>query len=145
MTASPGPPGPGHAGLQPLSREDCVTLLASAPIGRVVFTDQALPAVQPVAFAVDGDHIVIRAAGGSRLAGAIVAFQVDAFDPVTRTGWSVTALGRARAVRDAAEADRLSRLPMTVWAHDAEDHYVVIPAERLTGRRVHPGLPRQDG
>ena len=42
------------AGLQVLSPAECVELLATTPIGRVVFTDHALPAVQPVNFVLDG-------------------------------------------------------------------------------------------
>ncbi|MEU8385537.1 pyridoxamine 5'-phosphate oxidase family protein, partial [Streptosporangium sp. NPDC048865] len=46
-------------GLQILSRQECLTLLASTSIGRIVFTDRALPAVQPVGFVLDGEDIVI--------------------------------------------------------------------------------------
>ena len=41
-------------GLEILDREDCLGLLASVPLGRVVFTDRALPAIQPVNFVLDG-------------------------------------------------------------------------------------------
>jgi nitroimidazol reductase NimA-like FMN-containing flavoprotein (pyridoxamine 5'-phosphate oxidase superfamily) len=129
------------AGLQVLSRQECVRLLASASIGRIVFTDRALPAVQPVGFALDGEAIVIRTGAGSKLADAahdaIVAFEADDFDLTTHTGWSVTAVGHARAVLDHAETERLSSLPLTTWALDRPYHYIVIRPEQLTGRRVH--------
>ncbi|MFC7039461.1 pyridoxamine 5'-phosphate oxidase family protein [Nonomuraea rubra] len=53
------------AGLQVLTHEECMRLLPSRPIGRIVFTDRALPAVQPVNFCLDDQDIVIRTAAGS--------------------------------------------------------------------------------
>ncbi|GAA3079977.1 pyridoxamine 5'-phosphate oxidase family protein [Streptosporangium carneum] len=131
------------AGLDVLSRQECLDLLSSTPIGRIVFTDRALPAVQPVTFCLDGENgedIVIRTGVGSKLAAAtrhtVVAFEVDDFDPDTRTGWSVTAVGRARAVCDPAEIARLSRLPLTAWAPGDRNHFIVVRAEQLSGRRI---------
>ncbi|MEV5408782.1 pyridoxamine 5'-phosphate oxidase family protein [Thermopolyspora sp. NPDC052614] len=136
------------AGLQVLSPAECADLLASTPIGRVVFTDHALPAVQPVNFVLDGRNVVIRTTLGSKLAvaarNAVVAFETDEFDPAARTGWSVTAIGYARAVTDPAETERLARLPGAPWAQDGEDRFgsqfIVVPIQELSGRRIstHP-------
>ncbi|GAA4203481.1 pyridoxamine 5'-phosphate oxidase family protein [Streptosporangium oxazolinicum] len=128
------------AGLQILSRQECVALLVSASIGRIVFTDRALPAVQPVNFVLDDEDIVIRTGLGSKLAAAasdaIVAFEADEFDHSTRTGWSVTAVGPARAVREPGEIERLSTLPLHPWAPGDHGHYIVVRAEQITGRRL---------
>ncbi|MEV7013617.1 pyridoxamine 5'-phosphate oxidase family protein [Streptosporangium sp. NPDC051022] len=128
------------AGLDVLSRQECIALLSSTPIGRIVFTDHALPAVQPVTFYLDGEDIVIRTGTGSKLAAAtrhtVVAFEVDDFDPHARTGWSVTAVGRARAVSDPAEIARLSALPLTAWAPGERNHFIVVQAEQVSGRRI---------
>ncbi|MFC4062639.1 pyridoxamine 5'-phosphate oxidase family protein [Planomonospora corallina] len=132
------------AGLQVLSYEECIRLLAGCPIGRIVFTDRALPAVQPVNFCLDGEDIVIRTTVGSKLAAAtrrtVVAFEVDEFDPVARTGWSVTVVGHARAAEDPAEIERLAALPLTPWAPGSRDHFIVIATEQVSGRRLtQPG------
>ncbi len=128
------------SGLQVLSRQECLRLLSCAPIGRIVFTDRALPAVQPVNFRLDGEHIVIRTSIGSKLAAAtrhaVVAFEADEFDPDLRTGWSVTVVGHARAVHDLDEIARLAALPLTAWAPGNRDHYIVVEAEQVTGRRI---------
>ncbi|MEV3986357.1 pyridoxamine 5'-phosphate oxidase family protein [Nonomuraea sp. NPDC049758] len=128
------------SGLQVLSREECLRLLSSTPIGRIVFTDRALPAVQPVNFCLDGERVVIRTSIGSKLAAAtrhaVVAFEADEFDPAMRTGWSVTAVGHARAVTDPAETARLAALPLSPWAPGSRDHYIVVDAEQLSGRRI---------
>jgi nitroimidazol reductase NimA-like FMN-containing flavoprotein (pyridoxamine 5'-phosphate oxidase superfamily) len=131
------------SGLQVLSRQECLRLLSSAPIGRIVFTDRALPAVQPVNFRLDGERIVIRTSIGSKLAAAtrhaVVAFEADEFDPDLRTGWSVTVVGHARAVHDPDEIARLAALPLTAWAPGSRDHYIVVEAEQMTGRRITAG------
>ncbi|MFI9591801.1 pyridoxamine 5'-phosphate oxidase family protein [Nonomuraea sp. NPDC052265] len=128
------------SGLQVLSREECLRLLSSTPIGRIVFTDRALPAVQPVNFCLDGESVVIRTSIGSKLAAAtrhaVVAFEADEFDPAMRTGWSVTAVGHARAVTDPAETARLAALPLFPWAPGSRDHYIVVDAEQVSGRRI---------
>ncbi|MDN3354188.1 pyridoxamine 5'-phosphate oxidase family protein [Actinomadura sp. DC4] len=81
-------------------RERCLALLASVPIGRVVYTDQALPAVTPVAFLLEGDRVTIRTscALAAAVHGTVVAFQADEIDPVTSAGWWVTVIGQAGPV-----------------------------------------------
>ncbi len=127
-------------GLQVLSRAECVDLLASTPIGRIVFTDRALPAVQPVNFVLDGQNVVIRTGLGTKLAAAarntVVAFEADEFDAAGRTGWSVTAIGHARAATDPAEVERLARLPLALWVPGGRDHFIVMPIEHISGRMI---------
>lgn len=133
------------SGLQVLSKGECLELLSSADIGRIVFTDRALPAVQPVNFCLADGHIVIRTNVGSKLAAAtrraVVAFEVDEFDPATRTGWSVTAVGQARAVQDEVERARLAELPLQPWAPGDRNHYIVVQIAQLSGRRITAEAP----
>ena len=127
-------------GSQTLSRQECGELLYSVPIGRIVFTDRALPAVQPVAFCLDGTEIVIRTTAGSKLAtaaiDAVVAFEADDFDAAMRTGWSVTVVGHARAVHAPREVARLSRLPLIPWMPDGRDHFITVRTDQMAGIRV---------
>jgi uncharacterized protein len=131
------------SGLQVLSRGECLNLLRTAQIGRIVFTDRALPAVQPVNYCLYGEHIVIRTAADSRLAAAtrrsVVAFETDEFDPGERTGWSVMAVGHARASLEPEERARLARLPLSPWTSGG-DHYIVVAIEMLSGRRITAAL-----
>jgi uncharacterized protein len=128
-------------GLEVLDRDECLDLLASVPLGRVVFTDRALPAIQPVNFVLDGHEVIIRVSPGSKLGtamrAAVVAFEADDFDPVGHTGWSVTAVGQARLVDDPREVARLARLPLRPWAPGPQDHFVRISEMQLSGRRIH--------
>jgi uncharacterized protein len=78
-------------------REKCLALLATVPIGRVVHTHRALPAITPVTFVLDGEDVAIRPAGPLAVAvgGAVVAFEADNVDPDTGAGWAVTVVGPA--------------------------------------------------
>lgn len=127
-------------GLRVLSRAECVALLATTPIGRIVFTDRALPAVQPVGFALDGETVVIRTGAGTRLAAAardtVVAFEADEFDAATRSGWSVVVTGRAHAVTDPAEHERLLRIGPDSWMPIQDNVFIRIEATMITGREL---------
>ena len=57
-------------GLEILGDDECLALLQTTPVGRIVFTHQALPAVQPVNYALDGQDVIIRTSPGSKRAAA---------------------------------------------------------------------------
>jgi len=130
-------------GLAPLDRAECLTLLAGRPVGRLVFTHRALPDVIPVNYQLDGENLLIRLGSGSVAAtatrDAVVAFEVDDIDLDARTGWSVTVVGRAHEVTDPAELQRVQALGLSSWVADPRDHYVVVAAEKVTGRRLFAG------
>jgi nitroimidazol reductase NimA-like FMN-containing flavoprotein (pyridoxamine 5'-phosphate oxidase superfamily) len=129
-------------GLEVLDRDDCLSLMRSVSLGRVVFTDRALPAIQPVHFVFDDDDVIISMPPDSKLVsatrGAVVAFEADAFEPGSRSGWSVTVIGEAQVVRVATEIERLSRLPLRSWAPEGLGYFVRIRGEYVSGRRIHP-------
>ena len=131
--------------LEILSREECLRLLGTVPIGRLVYAHRALPAVVPVNFVLDGDEILVRAGYGGALAaairGSVVAFEADAFDLAGHTGWSVAVTGQAREETDPAELRRLAELPLHTWAPGPREHFLKIPAVIVTGRWLRPGIP----
>ncbi|MFB4320598.1 pyridoxamine 5'-phosphate oxidase family protein [Actinomadura sp. 21ATH] len=132
-----------QGGLEILDAEECRSLLAAASLGRIVFTDRALPAIQPVNFAFTGDDVVVRTSASSRLAAAagdaVVAFEIDDFDATDRSGWSVVVVGRAHAVTDSADLAALRDLPLHPWAPGERDHFLRIRADIITGRRIPDG------
>ena len=127
--------------LQRLSRDDCLTLMASVPVGRVIYTRQALPAVELVNFALDHGDIVIRTDRFGELAaatrGAVVAFEADQLDPDARSGWSVTAIGPSSEVTDPGELARLRAIGLSSWAPGTRDHFIRISPVMLNGRHLH--------
>ena len=123
-----------------LTRAECLELLESAQIGRIAYTDRALPAIVPVNFVLDGDHVVIRTGAGSKLAAAtrnaVVAFEADAFDVEARSGWSVMVVGRSSVVDDPTETARLEQLPLKPWTPIERPHFVRIGLDVVSGRRI---------
>jgi len=122
-----------------IDREECVRLLSGAVVGRMVFTDGALPAVVPVTFAVDGDAVVCRTTAGSRLAraadGAVLALEADHLDVARRAGWSVVVTGLAEVVTAEDEVRRVGEL-VQPWAPGDHDVVIRLRTTVLTGRRV---------
>ncbi|PJE95428.1 pyridoxamine 5'-phosphate oxidase [Streptomyces carminius] len=128
-------------GFRELDRPECLRLLALVPLGRVVYTENALPAVLPVNFFLDHDDaVVVYTSALSRLAraveGSVVAFEADSFDAAARTGWSVVVTGRAAQVSDPAEAARLGRSGPPSWAPVEDGVFLRIEPELVTGRML---------
>lgn len=128
-------------GLEVLGREECLRLLASATLGRVVVTTGALPSVLPVNFQLDRDRILFRTGVGTKLDAAtdnaVVAFEVDEIDAGARTGWSVVVTGVARELTDVGLAEA-QRLALTRWAPGDDHRIVAISIDIVSGRRIMP-------
>ena len=136
--------------LEELNRRQCLDLLSGVRVGRLVFTEDALPAVQPVNFRLWHDDVVFRVAGGPKLAAAtdnqVVAFQADELDQDLRSGWSVTVVGHAEPVTDVDSLVELSGTFVEPWVEGRRDHFVRIRVEKMTGRRFRDrGLPQYHG
>ncbi|MEU0600216.1 pyridoxamine 5'-phosphate oxidase family protein [Streptomyces sp. NPDC006393] len=130
-----------NEGFDALDRQECLRLLAKVPVGRVVYTRQALPAVLPVDFSLDTDaSVLLRTSAASDLVraidGVVVAFEADEFDATTRSGWSVVITGRATVVTDPAEQGRLSKVGPDSWMPQREAVFVRIESEMVTGREL---------
>jgi len=130
----------GTGQLAELDRRECLRLLATGSIGRVVFTESALPAAQPVNYLLDDEEVVFRTANGSKLAAAsrhhVVAFQVDEIDVGSHSGWTVLGVGEAyEIVEPTRRAELAERMPAP-WAAGHDQHVISIPLQRLTGRRL---------
>ncbi|MQA79651.1 MAG: pyridoxamine 5'-phosphate oxidase family protein [Streptosporangiales bacterium] len=129
----------GTDGIHTLSRAACLRLLATVPVGRFVYTTAGLPAIVPVNFIVDSDRIVFRTSEGAKLVavreGTVIAFQADDIDSVSRSGWSVTVVGKARLL-EGPEADRFRSDLLRPWVGDTREDVVAIDITLVTGRRV---------
>src|SRR5215208_5008108 len=124
-------------GFRELDRQECLRLLAGVPVGRIVYTRQALPAVLPVNFCVDRDGaVLVRTSASSALVraidGAVVAFEADEVDAALHSGWSVVVTGAATSVTDPAEHARLLRDGPRSWAPAPQEVFVRIDPELVT-------------
>lgn len=135
---------PSKQQLEVLDRQQCLDLLRTVPVGRLVFTEDGLPAVHPVNFRMHKDKVIVRVARGWKLAAAteraVVAFQADNIDLDLRTGWSVTVVGHVSVIGDIAELVELSGTWLQSWANGRRDRFLQIEAEKVTGRRLFAAI-----
>lgn len=132
-----------HAPMDTLDSRTCLQLLRSQAVhvGRVGFTDgDDRPVVLPLNFRLDGDDVVLRT-GESRLlaavrAGRFVAFEVDRVDPAWEDGWSVLVQGKAEEISGLGELERVQRLPLRPWAPGHKSHWLRLPTDHISGRRI---------
>jgi hypothetical protein len=122
-----------------LSRAECIALLATEEIGRVVYCDRQGPLAVPVNFRLDDETIIFRTAPNNSLAAhlresATCAFEVDRIDRTTRSGWSVVVRGSAALVRHPAVAsDQGWPVP---WPDGTRQFVIRITPLEVTGRRL---------
>ncbi|MDX3241353.1 MULTISPECIES: pyridoxamine 5'-phosphate oxidase family protein [unclassified Streptomyces] len=131
-------------GFRELDRMECLRLLAERPVGRIVYTRRALPAVLPVNFRLDSDGaVLVRASASSELVtavdGAVVAFEADEVDAAAHSGWSVVVTGTATLVTDPAEHARLLRIGPSSWVPAPREVFVRIDPQLVTGRELVGG------
>ena len=130
----------GEVRWQELTKQECFELLAGQHLGRVVLVDDRGPLALPVNYVVDQHSVLFRTDAGTKLEvtsrGSRVAFEVDATDAATRTGWSVLVRGEAIEVTDLAELAQVRQLPLSPWVPGPKTRYVRILPAVLTGRRI---------
>jgi hypothetical protein len=129
--------GDGQRAQRPLTREDSLRRLGSVPVGRVVFTQRALPAIRPVNHLVLDGQVVFRSHSGAGIVAAadqevVVAYEADALDPEQRLGWSVVVTGVARLVRDPEALARYQRV-LRPWVDQPMDEVIAIRPDIVTG------------
>jgi nitroimidazol reductase NimA-like FMN-containing flavoprotein (pyridoxamine 5'-phosphate oxidase superfamily) len=128
-----------------LATGECRALLGSKRIGRVVFTDNALPSALPVNYLLDGDTIVCRTDPWGLVAasvgpqGSVLGFQVDSIEDGDATGWSVLAVGLARQVQAPEDLARLEQSALSSGAADGTTTYLRIPVTKVTGHCLAAG------
>jgi hypothetical protein len=117
-----------------LDRQQCLALLRTASLGRVIYTHRAMPAVRPVRFAVVDDAVVFGVPPGSPLyAGArdaVVAFEVDEFAADSGAGWYVSLLGRAT---ESGAVDLACPCPAPAGTGQ---RFLRVPAETISGHHI---------
>lgn len=133
----------GPAEMVELDRPEAFRLLARTPVGRVVYSFEALPAVRPVNFVLLGGDVAFRVRGDSVLAAAVdgnvVAFEADQLDLDGHVGWSVVVTGLAELMKSGDEYDRMAAEIPDTSAPGNHDDIVRIRVELVTGRRIVRG------
>jgi hypothetical protein len=126
--------------LSVLDAAECRRLLATATIGRLTFTEAAMPSIQAASFAISGEDVVIPTGPDSKMAagsrGAVVAFEVDDYDLTERTGWNVTVIGPSRLISLPGPVAALDALGVLPWAPVMTYCYIALHMAVVRGRRI---------
>lgn len=127
-----------------LSVSECEALLRAGVVGRVALATPTGPHIVPINYSVVDDGIILRTSPYSLLGtygrDTTLAFEIDQFDYTYKRGWSVLARGRAEAVRDQAEIERIRAIwPPHPWAGGVRSLYLKLRWTELTGRQIGGG------
>lgn len=113
-------------------------LVRQAAVGRLAVVVDGKPEIFPVTPLVDHGTVVFRTAVGTKLSGCIgkpVAFEIDGYDPVAGSAWSVVIKGHAHEIRRTHEMIESLGLPLTPWHPGVKPRFVRIEPDTVTGRR----------
>ncbi len=118
-----------------LAPDECWALASTQPVGRLAWSGAHGITVIPVNFTVAGAQVLVRTTAHSQAARECddgpVAFEVDALDDSTRSGWSVLMRGRARLEYGASED-----AGPDVWVPGPRHLRLRIDVTEITGRRI---------
>jgi hypothetical protein len=143
-----------------MTRSEALSLLAGVSMGRIVFTENAMPAVRPASHLVESGVIVVRSHDGSAVVpaagdrivvpaarvpgadpdkalehGTVVAYEADAIDIDSRLGWSVVVTGTAEPVTDPGDIARYAAA-LPPWTAAGEGQLIRVDPGIVTGYRL---------
>lgn len=140
MATSTTPTATASEPLVELTRPQCLGLLRTRTLGRVVVVgSDGAPVVRPVSYAFDeaSQSVVFRTAPGSKLYSLLRAgratFEVDDIDETARRGWSVIIVGVAEEIAPPRELRPAGALP---WSDGERTHWLRIRAGTVSGRQI---------
>jgi nitroimidazol reductase NimA-like FMN-containing flavoprotein (pyridoxamine 5'-phosphate oxidase superfamily) len=143
-----GSPGPGvnaRRVVERLGETECLELLATGGVGRLVFTSRYGLTALPVAYKIDGRSIVLGTwdpvfdedlRTGIAYADYQVAVEADQIDPQAREGWFVLARGAAHHLDTEAERASVIDAGLEPWIEEAPAHYIRVMPTTIFGQRV---------
>lgn len=125
--------------LEILNSDECIRRLESRGLGRIAVIVDGAPHVVPVNYAWFEGAIVVCSQPGTKMAGLTgpgpdheVAFEIDEFDLVDHSGWSVQ-------VRGAAEQfEPVVPIPVAPWCPDPSEisfWFRIVP-HHISGRQI---------
>jgi len=130
-----------HSGIEILDVDACQRLLSQREVGRIAVVVGRVPVILPVNYALDGGAIVLRTMTGSQLdrGQGPASFEIDEFDPATRSGWSVVVTGNLEELTPLhGDWQRVSALTVEPWAAGRREEWLRLRPTRVTGRVVRP-------
>jgi nitroimidazol reductase NimA-like FMN-containing flavoprotein (pyridoxamine 5'-phosphate oxidase superfamily) len=131
---------PATRQINELSIDECLELLKTQALGRLVYLDDDKPQIRPLTYGLHQGSVMFRIGYGDLLDTIHlqpVLFEVDHGDAATRTGWSVIIHGVAEEIWRSEELAIAHDMGLQPWASGDRDHYVRILPTAITGRRIN--------
>ncbi|NKR95893.1 pyridoxamine 5'-phosphate oxidase family protein [Rhodococcus hoagii] len=120
-----------------LTEQECLDLLATERLGRLIVVSGDRPDVYPVNYVVHDGKIYFRSAEGDKLTELtlrpMTTFQVDHADATS--GWSVVIRGIARTLVRFDEINDAEELDLQSWVPTEKFNFVEIRPTESHGRR----------
>jgi hypothetical protein len=147
-SASPGPGVSGWRVLEPLGEDECMELLASVRLGRLVYTSRYGPTALPVNYTIDEGSVVMGTwdpvlfdqdlRTGIAQAEYQIAMEVDQIDVEAREGWFVLLRGAAHHLDTDAERESFVDAGLEPWLKGIPAHYIRVTPTSMRGNRIRP-------
>lgn len=132
-----------------LERTEALELPAGVPLGRVVFSCRALPAIRPVDHAVqDEGRVAFRTYADAAVSGpagveSAVTDEADVIGPESPAGWSVIVTGVATLERNNEQVAHWQGV-LTARIGGQKNHVVRIRPDLVTGYRLARATARRE-
>lgn len=129
-----------------LDEPECMELLSTAKIGRLVYHSRYGLVALPAEYKVHEGSIVFRTyritfteedlRTGIAYAEYQVAVEVDQADPEAREGWVVLVQGAAHHIDTEAERAAIADLGLEPWVEGEPEHFIQVTPNQISGQRV---------
>jgi nitroimidazol reductase NimA-like FMN-containing flavoprotein (pyridoxamine 5'-phosphate oxidase superfamily) len=145
-SASPGSGVSARGVVERLDEPECMELLSTAKIGRLVYNSRYGPVAVPSEYKIHEGSIVFRTyrtlfteedlRTGIAYAEYKVAMEVDQTDPETREGWVVLVQGAAHHIDTEAERAAIAGLGLESWVEGEPEHFIRVNPSQIGGQRL---------
>jgi hypothetical protein len=147
-SASPSPGADAWRVVDTLSDAECLELLASCWLGRLVYDGRYGPTALPVTYRMDEGSIVLGTwdtvlfdedlRTGIEHAEYHVAVEVDQIDVRARDGWFVLVQGAAHHLDTDAERAPFIDAGLEPWIEGVPAHFIRVTPMNIWGNRARP-------
>ena len=145
-SASPGSGVSARRVVERLDEPECMQLLTTARIGRLVYNSRYGLVAVPSEYKIHEGSIVFRTyqtlyteedlRTGIAYAEYKVALEVDQTDPEARLGWVVLVQGAAHHIDTEAERAEVAYLGLESWVEGEREHFIRVFPSQIGGQRI---------
>jgi nitroimidazol reductase NimA-like FMN-containing flavoprotein (pyridoxamine 5'-phosphate oxidase superfamily) len=145
-SASPGSGVSGRRVVEDLSEAECMQLLSTARIGRLIYNSRRGPVALPSEYKIHEGSIVFRTyritfteedlRTGIENAEYRVTVEVDHTDPDAREGWMVLVMGTAHHIDTEAERASIGNVGLKSWVEGEPEHFIRVDPIQIRGQRI---------